>query len=368
MRSGGPIDSLSSQPWLDYDIRLPSSLPSMISPEEQAYLYWLGRDAWTGRGEALEIGPWLGGSTWCLAGGMMENPRRDPASRLHVVDTFRWREFMSQRAPLPLAPGESFRERFERNVADRRNVLVVHEAVLPEDSTGDIQFTTPQRAHEEQLPIFSGEELDGEITVAFVDGAKSWRSIAHLFRLLSPRVVPGETLLVLQDFQDWGSYWIPMAAMRVLELCPGSLELVHVLRQNTVAFRIQTPLPFEHDRLEESIDEISVPRGLALIGKAEEMLERRVGRLAGSTVSLTAVSFLAAHGHHAQAIRRFREIEARWPWRGGRAPLERVRGWLEERAGHPLPRSARTTTAELLRIAAAKVRGLRPAIRLTQRP
>ena len=44
----------------------------MLSPEECQYLYWLGRSAWTGQGDVVEIGPWLGGSTVCLAAGMRE--------------------------------------------------------------------------------------------------------------------------------------------------------------------------------------------------------------------------------------------------------------------------------------------------------
>jgi len=45
-------------------------VPTMLTPEERLYLHWLGAVVWSGRGCVVEIGPWLGGSTVCLAAGM----------------------------------------------------------------------------------------------------------------------------------------------------------------------------------------------------------------------------------------------------------------------------------------------------------
>ena len=57
-------------------------VPTMLSPEERRYLYWLGNEVWSGRGCVVEIGSWLGGSTVCLAAGMRASGH-PAAGRLH---------------------------------------------------------------------------------------------------------------------------------------------------------------------------------------------------------------------------------------------------------------------------------------------
>jgi hypothetical protein len=109
----------SRDPWGEIRFDLPGHIPTMISQEEVQYLYWLGRDVWDGSSGVLEVGPWLGGSTWCLASGIEDNPRRRVTRPLHVMDNFRWRPFMAQRAPLELSPDSSFRPSFERNVGPK---------------------------------------------------------------------------------------------------------------------------------------------------------------------------------------------------------------------------------------------------------
>jgi predicted O-methyltransferase YrrM len=83
--------------WKWVRVTYPSEIPTMLQPEETQYLYWLGQSVWTSDGIVLEIGPWLGGSTMCLAAGMHASDR-PAAGRLHAVDNFLWREFMAARA------------------------------------------------------------------------------------------------------------------------------------------------------------------------------------------------------------------------------------------------------------------------------
>ena len=46
--------------WREERFTYPEHVPTMISPEEKRYLHWLTRVAWSGAGDVVEIGPWLG--------------------------------------------------------------------------------------------------------------------------------------------------------------------------------------------------------------------------------------------------------------------------------------------------------------------
>jgi hypothetical protein len=58
----------ASKDWNGIRFRLPPTIPSMISAEERRYLYWLASENWKCEGHIVEVEPWLGGSTYCLAG------------------------------------------------------------------------------------------------------------------------------------------------------------------------------------------------------------------------------------------------------------------------------------------------------------
>ena len=54
--------------------RLPScETPGMITEEETKYYYWLGQ-FFKGIGEAVELGCWLGRSTFFILGGLQRSP------------------------------------------------------------------------------------------------------------------------------------------------------------------------------------------------------------------------------------------------------------------------------------------------------
>jgi hypothetical protein len=148
----------------------------MISPEEKQYLYWLGSRVWRGRGCVVEFGPWLGGSTACLAAGMRDSGH--PAEgRLRVFDNFIWRAFMAERADLPLQPGDSFESYFQANIEPFREIVVSRACALPDETiAGDRDARTRRFAESEgeTVALFEGA-LDAPVEILFIDGAKSWR-------------------------------------------------------------------------------------------------------------------------------------------------------------------------------------------------
>lgn len=61
-------------------------LPGMMYDETLQYYKWLGQK-YTGRGEIVELGPWLGQSTCAVAEGMQANPHA-AGRRMRVFDSF----------------------------------------------------------------------------------------------------------------------------------------------------------------------------------------------------------------------------------------------------------------------------------------
>jgi hypothetical protein len=337
------------RPWRRAKADLPPDIPTMITSEERSYLYWLTGELWDGNGEVVEVGPWLGGSTWLLASGMESNPHRRAGRRLHSIDDFLWRPFMAQRAELDLEPGASFRRYFERNLAPKGELVAVHEAALPDDGSLRLVASGGDRASRSDLPLFLGDSIPGDIAIVFVDGAKSWMAFRHLIVELAPRFVPGETILVLQDFQLWLAYWVPMAVALLLRTCPGSLSLTHTLPFNTVTFRVVGRISREAvGSFPTTIDHVSVAEGERLLEDAAEMLEDQREPGAAAVVRLSQTAFLGTKGSWDQALEAFRRAEARWPLRG--APISQLaeaRSCLVRETGVALPpsRHARRVTS-----------------------
>jgi hypothetical protein len=258
--------------WKSVHLVYPRAVPTMLQPEETKYLYWLGWKVWTGEGLVLEIGPWLGGSTVCLAAGMHASGR-DAIGRLHAVDNFLWRDFMSARAPLPLQPGDSFQEAFQKNLREFSDVVTAHARTLPDETIeGDHEATAKRAAEQLEVPLLDTAPGDGPIEVVFIDGAKSWRGMRHLLQIVRTRMIPGRTLLVCQDFKYWQTYWVPMMMSRLGDY----VTPVHnVLGATTVAFRLAREIPREViDGLEDHVAKVPTQEGFALINHARKLLMR----------------------------------------------------------------------------------------------
>jgi predicted O-methyltransferase YrrM len=317
-------------PWREAPESPPARIPSMITPEEASYLRWLGREYWTGEGDVVEIGPWLGGSTWCLASGMRDCPRRARDARLHAADNFRWRSFMT--APgVSLADGESFRPLFEQNLAEFGELIRVHEVRLPDEPLGDIEFGAPMRDYDSGLPLFSRGLLTRPVEIVFVDGAKSWTALAYVLQELTGSL-RADGLLVLQDFKAPHAYWVPMCVAWLRQADPAVLELTHVLPENTVAWRAGPELAEAARSLPGSIGDIAPELGLALIDSAADVLGAAGDAPGARIVRLAGVSWLAAAGDWAAADERLRRVESEWPLRDPGMELSAMRGWLAERS------------------------------------
>lgn len=299
----------------------------MLTPEERRYLYWLGRSAWQAEGDVVEIGPWLGGSTACLAAGMRASGRV-VAARLKVYDNFIWRAFMCTRAPISLSPGDSFQPCFLANTRAYADIVACRERSLPDEIiAGDRDAAGKRFVETSHIPPLD-DPGDEPVEVLFIDGAKSWRGMRHLFITFAPRLIPGHTLLVCQDFKYWGTYWVPMMMARLM----ASVEPVHnVTAGTTLTFRLTSPL--SRSVLEEMPDHVGDLDTQACLQdlEAQAGLLAHLGDVAGSLhVRVGKVSFLAHQGRKSDALRAFEEIQRTWPLNVPTGQLDRARTYLRD--------------------------------------
>jgi len=352
------------KPWTKIEFALPNQIPTMITAEERRYLHWLGKSFWTGRGALVEIGPWLGGSTYCLGSGMAQNAALTNGDhKLYVYDSFEWRPFMAARANLPLAAGDSFQPFFERNVAPFGHFIVAEQRVLPDDEIAHDPAMVGVRHVSNDGQQVLRWNADRPIEVLFIDGAKSWDGFLHLLRETHASLVPGVSLLVCQDYKHWGCYWVPA----IVELLSGSLQLHHLLDHNTVAFLVTRDIQrADIDALPNSAS-VDAATGARLLESAATRLEGLNDPFGAALVRLAKVHLLAHKHASAEAIAEFRRVEAAWTHKQPLRALEETRDWLATRSSTPLPPSLRARAiAVAQRFNRARVRvsrRLRPALR-----
>ncbi len=337
------FELMEHRAWKSISFDYPRSVPTMLADEEKRYLFWLGKDEWSGAGTVVEIGPWLGGSTVCLAAGMRASGRA-ARGKLHAVDNFLWRKFMAARAPLPLSPGDSFEPFFLRNIVGYTDLVVSHARALPDETIeGDADAGATRFSGEKAMAPFEGLPGGDPVEILFIDGAKSWRGMRHLLLTLSSRLLPGKTLLVCQDFKYWGAYWVPMMMARL----DAHVEPVHnVLGGTTVAFRLASAIPSgELERFEDHVASVSTDDGLRLLDRAAGWLREDGDVLGAAHVSLSRVKFLAHQGQAERATAEFVSLQSLWPSGGEVGQTVLAREYLAARTGHRLPRPLRIRLA-----------------------
>lgn len=147
----------------------------MLWTWEKRMLHWLAREHYTGAGAIADMGTFLGGSTTCFATGLREQGATGP---IHAYDVFK--------------PGPyELREWFAGDPdADPRALFDEH-----------------LRGYEDLLEVHHGDVLGfpwegGPIEILFVDIAKSWLTWDHVVTSFFPALIPGTSVVVLQDYLD----------------------------------------------------------------------------------------------------------------------------------------------------------------------
>lgn len=252
---------------LPLDVR---AAKTMLSAQELELLYGLARDQYTGRGEIVDGGAFLGGSTLALANGLRDNSTvRDKQGRIHSYDLFVSDSFVPQFIE-GYPAGASTRPYYDGVIAGVANHVTVHE--------GDVT-TMPWPA-------------DRGIEILFIDVAKSWEINDHLLKDFFPRLIPGVSAVIQQDYHWPYTPWLSV-----------TMELL----ADHVTYLGSMPWATSHYRWERALEPGELPARLRDLGfdRLRE-LATRAHRFAPGTREWTAqqcnlVSLCLSFGKHDEA-------------------------------------------------------------------
>jgi predicted O-methyltransferase YrrM len=211
----------NAKPWLAADAKAGSYALGLLGLEERKLLYHLARDVYSGAGAIIDLGAFCGASTCCLAAGLRDNPRAIErrvqsfdsfiASETYLVDFVRG-QFGEQ-----LALGQSFEAIFRRTVAEYADRIEVH--------AGDLL--------EQSWP--TGEPIE----LLFVDIAKTLALSGKVLTEFFPRLIPGTSLVVHQDFYHPTAFYLPV----VMDFLDEHFTIIETGRDSSVVFRLETSIP-----------------------------------------------------------------------------------------------------------------------------
>lgn len=182
---------LRSKPWLDLpkevvaDIILPKGF---IGEEERRSYYYIARHFSEGKGAIVDAGACLGSSAYCFAAGLKDNPARGDTV-IHSYDKFEVGEDyvgeLIQQCFRPTVGGDSFLDIFEYQIGRYKEFV---------------------RGH---VGNFLEEKWErGRIDILFVDLAKTQDLHDHIVQEFYTALVPGESLLMHQDFYHAWNPWM----------------------------------------------------------------------------------------------------------------------------------------------------------------
>jgi hypothetical protein len=210
-------------------------VPGQISMDQRRFLLDYARHDFSGAGEIVDLGCWLGSSTVPLAAGLTTN--RGPAARsrsIYAYDLFRWESLMEvflEGTPLAgrFRDGDDFEDAFRSYLAPWRDRVRVR--------AGDLTALG---------------WADGPIEFLFVDAMKSVGLANNIARRFFGALEPGTSLVFHHDFAHYYTPWIPVLMHRLRDY----LVPVRPVPRMAVLFRSVAPVPQDVLERELSLDDV----------------------------------------------------------------------------------------------------------------
>jgi hypothetical protein len=200
-------------------------LVGMTSKTEQDYFARYGEKTYAGKGEIVDLGCWLGSTTIPLVKGLLKNPAFNASNRkVYAYDLFIWFEWMNQStAGTNLAgkyrEGDNFVEEFKARTKEFARRIEIRAGDLKE-----IGWT------------------GAEIEFLLVDAMKNWDLANAIVRDFYPSLMPGESIVLHQDFAHFFTPWIHLLQWTFRE----NFALIgEVPRSQSVIFRYKTKIDDE---------------------------------------------------------------------------------------------------------------------------
>ncbi|MGB0561652.1 MAG: glycosyltransferase, partial [Spirulinaceae cyanobacterium] len=197
----------------------------MTSMEEQKFLEAYARDDYSGTGDIVELGCWLGSSTISLAMGLEQNSQVTSKKQcIHAYDLFIWYSqagmddnVLGTSLENKYRDGESFLEEYLKRIQLWQELICVH--------PGDL--TTMGCPHD-------------KIEFLFIDAMKSWELANVIQHNFFPHLIAGCSIVLHQDFAHWYTTWIHLLMYRLRDhLTP----IKHPFMYSSQAFSLLKPIP-----------------------------------------------------------------------------------------------------------------------------
>jgi hypothetical protein len=242
-----PLARLRSESW-PYLLAAPRAcegVQTMLMASELRLLEFLAGTYYRREGAIVDAGSFLGGSTVALAAGLRRNlarRRRPETALIHSFDLFRVEDWTRGiYFPESTPAGASTRKIFDRNIAPFAPLIAVHEGDITDHAwTG------------------------GPIEILFIDIAKTPATCDWITGTLFPRLIPGRSIVVQQDYlYAHGTAWLHIT----MEYYADEFEKVCDTGANSVAFRLRKP--FARGRLRPNlVESMSLEEKIALMDRA----------------------------------------------------------------------------------------------------
>ncbi len=279
------MPALSSQ--LNFEAMPGQSVPrAMITRAEFSALGSAARDIW-GLGAArdaaiVDAGSFIGASTLGLAKGLAQSPltESERAGRIWSYDLFRAIPSMAEKtfAGENLKTGDSFRHIYDGIVRDYASYIQTFE--------GDI-VTAPKP--------------EGPIAVLFLDVLWNWDVTRSLAEDFYPKLEPGRSLLIHQDFVYPYYPWIIISM--------GQLKEVYSFSINIDA----SSVVFDVNKIYRSgsLDDYRNVSTASALRHYDYFIDRLQGWAKGS-IGIAKGLFMAERGDIDGAVRQINEVELRY--------------------------------------------------------
>lgn len=200
-------------------------LLGMTSPQEQSYLEKYARNAFSGTGEIVDLGCWLGSTTIPLARGLEKNRNsRTSAKQVHAYDLFIWEGYMDAfvtgtEVEGRYEPGQSFLEEFQERIKPWSHRVKI--------CAGDIC----------QIG-WSGEKIE----LLVIDAMKSWKLSNSIVSGFFPSLIVNKSHILHEDFAHYYTSWIHLIHYRLRSF----FRLMHDIPKSTsLVFEYVQEIPKE---------------------------------------------------------------------------------------------------------------------------
>ncbi|MCH2190423.1 MAG: hypothetical protein MK188_05845 [Gammaproteobacteria bacterium] len=215
----------SNADWHTLDVST-CQIPGMLTKSEKQYYEYISQ-TYSGIGEVVELGPWLGASTKILLNGLAKNRSFDN-KKLHVYDDFVWRDSWMEKwlqgtDIKPPGNYESFLPIFEEIHRQELSKLNITKAKIA-DYDGNESL--------EQI-----EWIGTPIEIMIVDCGRQLHVNEAWWQIFNSSFIPDRTLIVMQDWQNHKAvpeiYWENTKIFT--DSKEGRLDLIHEVHNAGIA-------------------------------------------------------------------------------------------------------------------------------------